>query len=176
MKAWVNQTFMGVPATIGEDRALTNLVLQSGYRVVYQREAVVLTKIPATFQGLRRMLLRWARSNVRESLVMATFMLGRFRRGDDGGGWVRFFSALQLFQLTVCEALKFGLVAQLFMHPFSTLAAMTAGCRVGSIIPATVYHFRYGGWFGWRWAVPYSFLWLYYLSWISLWGFMSASR
>ncbi len=175
LRGWVRQSFLGVPATIGEDRALTNLVLKSGYWVVYQREAVVLTKIPATFRGLRRMLLRWARSNVRESLVMSTFMLRRFRKGE-GGWWIRLVSALQLFQLTVGEALKVGLVAELALAPFSTFGVLTAGCLVGSIIPATVYHLRYGTWFGWRWAVPYSFLWLYGLSWVSFWGLMSASR
>jgi len=70
LTGWANQTFMGSPATIGEDRALTNLILGCGSRVVYQRDAVVLTKVPTRFSGLRRMLLRWARSNVRENLVM----------------------------------------------------------------------------------------------------------
>ncbi len=175
LKGWVRQTFLGVPATIGEDRALTNLVLKNGYWVVYQREAVVLTKIPATFRGLRRMLLRWARSNVRESIVMSTFMVRRFRKGE-GGWWIRMVSGLQIFQLSVYEALKVGLLAELVLAPLSTLSIMTLGCLVGSIVPATVYHLRYGTWFGWRWAVPYSFLWLYGLSWVSLWGLVSAAR
>ncbi len=176
LKGWVKQAFLGTQATIGEDRALTNLVLKSGHRVVYQREAVVLTKIPAGFKGLSRMMLRWARSNVRESLVMATFVLRRFRHGDGGGGWIRILSALQLFQLTVGEALKVGLLAELIMRPLPTLCILAVGCLVSSIVPATVYHFRHGTWFGWRWAVPYSFLSIFLLSWISFWGLMSAAR
>jgi hyaluronan synthase len=173
---WVNQTFMGEPAAIGEDRALTNLVLACGYRVVYQREAVVMTKIPISFKGLRRMLLRWARSNVRENLVMLSFILGRFRPADRGSGWIRLFSATQLFRMTMGEASKFAVVVQLYLAFVPTLIAMSIGCVIGAVLPALVYQFRYGGWFGWRWAIPYAFYWLFCLCWISLWGLVTAPR
>jgi hyaluronan synthase len=176
LTGWVKQAFLGTPASIGEDRALTNLVLKSGYRVVYQREAVVLTKIPATFRGLRRMLLRWARSNVRESIVMMTFVIRRFRKGDGGGGWIRFISGMQIFQLTVGEALKVGVLAEFLMKPLPTFRILVVGCLIHSLLPAAIYHVRYRNWFGWMWAVPYSFLSVFILSWISLWGLMSASR
>jgi hyaluronan synthase len=173
---WSNQTFMGRPAAIGEDRALTNLILGCGYRVVYQREAVVLTKIPSTFTGLRRMLLRWARSNVRENLVMLSFIMGRFRPNDSGGGWIRLFSATQLFRMTLGEAFKFAVVAQLVLAPVYTLVILAVGCIISASLPALVYQKRHGGWFGWRWAIPYSFYWLFCLYWISLWGLLTASR
>jgi hyaluronan synthase len=173
---WVNQTFMGSPATIGEDRALTNLVLGCGFRVVYQREAVVMTKIPITFKGLRRMMLRWARSNVRENLVMLSFIIGRFRPADSGSGWIRLFSATQLFRMTMGEASKFALAAQLYLAFVPTLMIMMAGCIISALLPALVYQWRYGGWFGWRWAIPYAFFWLFGLCWISLWGLVTAPR
>jgi len=176
LPAWAEQTFMGMPATIGEDRALTNCVLGCGYRVVYQREAVVFTKIPSDFQGLRRMMTRWARSNVRESLVMATFIFRRFRRGDSGGGLVCIFGIFGLFRMIGCEALKVGLLLHLFAHPLATLHALTAGCLLSSVMPALVYHVRYGSWLGWRWSIPYSFFWMFGLSWVSFWGLLSASR
>jgi hyaluronan synthase len=173
---WVNQTFMGEPAAIGEDRALTNLVLGCGYRVVYQRKAIVMTKIPIDFKGLRRMLLRWARSNVRENLVMLSFIMGRFRSADSGSGWIRLFSATQLFRMTMGEASKFAVAAQLYLAFVPTLIAMAIGCIIGAVLPAVVYQWRYGGWFGWRWAIPYSFYWLFCLCWISLWGLVTAPR
>ncbi|MCL5405937.1 MAG: glycosyltransferase [Deltaproteobacteria bacterium] len=176
LKGWVKQAFLGTPATIGEDRALTNLVLKSGYRVVYQREAVVLTKIPATFRGLRRMLLRWARSNVRESIVMMTFVIRKFRKGDAGGGWIRCISGMQMFRLTVGEALKVGVLAEFLMKPLPTFRVLVVGCLISSLVPAAVYELRYRTWFGWLWAVPYSFLSVFILSWISLWALMSAPR
>ncbi len=73
MNAWVNQKFLGHPAVIGEDRALTNLILKSGYAVVFQRSAVVLTRVPQTYRGVCKMLIRWARSNIRENLEMLLF-------------------------------------------------------------------------------------------------------
>jgi hyaluronan synthase len=173
---WVNQTFMGEPAAIGEDRALTNLVLACGYRVVYQREAVVMTKIPIDFKGLRKMLLRWARSNVRENLVMLSFIMGRFRPADSGSGWIRLFSATQLFRMTMGEASKFAVAAQLYLAFVPTLIAMAIGCIIGAVLPAVVYQWRHGGWFGWRWAIPYAFYWLFALCWISLWGLVTAPR
>lgn len=176
LASWVHQTFMGSPATIGEDRSLTNFVLRSGFRVVYQRDAVVYTKVPDNYRGLRRMMMRWARSDVRESLVMATFMLRRFRPADSGGGWVRVFGVLQLVRLAVTEALKIGLLAHLLINPVPTVMMLTLGCFTGAAVPAIVYQWRYGGSFGWRWAVPYSFYRLFALSWISFWGLFSATR
>ena len=176
LESWINQTFMGCPATIGEDRALTNLVLSCGFRVVYQRKAVVLTKIPISYTGLRRMLLRWARSNVRENLVMLTFILGRFRPTDKGSGWIRLFSTTQFIRMTLVEAFKFAVIGQLLMVPLHTLLILAVACIISALLPALVYQKRYGGWFGWQWAIPYAFYWLFCLYWISFWGLLTASR
>jgi hyaluronan synthase len=173
---WAGQKFMGIPAAIGEDRALTNLVLGLGFRVVYQREAVVLTKMPVAYSGLRRMLLRWARSNVRENLVMLAFLIRRFRPHDSGAGWIRFFTATQLFRMTFGEAFKFAVLVQLALTPLPTIGFLTIGCLISAVVPAVVHQKRRGGWFGWKWALPYTFYWLYTLSWIPLWGVFTASR
>jgi hyaluronan synthase len=176
LPAWSNQTFMGRHATIGEDRALTNLVLGCGFRVVYQRKAVVLTKVPVTYTGLRKMLLRWARSNVRENLVMLSFITRRFRPTDGGSIWIRLFSTTQIIRMTLGEAFKLAVMAQLLMIPVHTLFALAVACVISACLPALVYQTRYGGWFGWRWAIPYSFYWVLCLYWISLWGLLTASR
>ena len=167
---------MGIPAAIGEDRALTNLVISRGFRVVYQREAVVLTKMPVTYAGLRRMLLRWARSNVRENLVMLSFVTRRFRSGDSGSGWVRLFIATQLVRMIFGESFKFAVLAELVLSPLPTLKLLAAGCLISAALPAIVHQIRRGGWFGWCWAVPYAFYWLFALSWIPLWGMFTAPR
>ncbi|MBN2418166.1 MAG: glycosyltransferase family 2 protein, partial [Deltaproteobacteria bacterium] len=176
LTGWLNQTFMGKRANIGEDRALTNLILSLGYRVVYQRKAMVKTKIPVTYNGLRKMLLRWARSNVRENLVMFSFVTRRFRPLDSGSNWIRLFSATQLFRLTLGEGFKFALVAQLLLNPAPTLLFMILGCFIAALLPSIVYQKQYGNWFGWHWAVPFSFFWLFGLSWISVWGLITAPR
>lgn len=75
LKAWRNQTFLGAPCTFGEDRALTNLILQQGLNTVYQRNAVVHTIVPETYSKLVKMYLRWERSYVREEWKFITQVL-----------------------------------------------------------------------------------------------------
>jgi len=68
---WVNQTFMGVRSDIGEDRSMTNFILEQGYDTVYQRSAVVQTIAPTSYSQLCKMYLRWDRSFLREELRFA---------------------------------------------------------------------------------------------------------
>lgn len=65
---WMAQTFLGRRCTYGEDRALTNFILDRGYNTVYQRSAVVRTVVPWTYTKLCKMYLRWDRSYVREEI------------------------------------------------------------------------------------------------------------
>ena len=65
---WENQRFLGTQCTYGEDRALTNYILQTGHDAVYQRTAVVQTVVPETYAKLCKMYLRWDRSYIREEL------------------------------------------------------------------------------------------------------------
>jgi hyaluronan synthase len=176
LSTWINQTFMGKRATIGEDRAMTNLILRMGYRVVYQRKAVVNTKIPTTFTGLRKMLLRWARSNVRENLVMFSFITRRFRPYDSGSNWIRLFSVTQLFRLTIGEAFKIAILIQLLMNPVTTLILIAIGSVTSAILPSIIYQKQHHNTFGWRWALPFSFYWVFALSWVSFWGLYTAAQ
>jgi hyaluronan synthase len=57
-----------VPCTYGEDRALTNFILEAGFHTVYQRTAVVHTVAPETYGKLCKMFLRWDRSYIREEI------------------------------------------------------------------------------------------------------------
>ncbi len=77
MPAWEHQTFFGVPCTFGEDRGLTNCILDAGYDTVYQRTAVVHTVVPETYAKLCKMYLRWDRSYIREELRFARIVWKR---------------------------------------------------------------------------------------------------
>jgi hyaluronan synthase len=68
LDAWINQKFLGVQCTFGEDRAMTNFILSLGYDAVYQRTGKVHTVVPWTYRKLCKMYLRWDRSYVRESI------------------------------------------------------------------------------------------------------------
>lgn len=74
---WLNQRFMGVSCTIGEDRALTNDILEMGYDTIYQHSAVVHTVVPESYRKLCRMYLRWDRSYIREELRLARILWKR---------------------------------------------------------------------------------------------------
>lgn len=65
---WLHQQFLGVRATYGEDRALTNYILDQGYDSVYQRTGVVHTIVPTTYTKLCKMYMRWDRSYIREEI------------------------------------------------------------------------------------------------------------
>jgi hyaluronan synthase len=77
---WVNQKFMDLPCTYGEDRGLTTFVLKMGYMTRYQTNAVVYTHVPPTFSGMNKMYLRWTRSFIRESILFARFMFKPYRK------------------------------------------------------------------------------------------------
>src|SRR5258705_894487 len=75
--AWENQHFLGAPCTFGEDRALTNFILATGYDTVYQNAAVVHTVVPDSYGKLCKMYLRWDRSYVREETRFARIVWAR---------------------------------------------------------------------------------------------------
>lgn len=73
LTAFEHQRFMGAPATVGDDRSLTNMVLRD-WRVVYEARAISQTIVPTTLRGFLRQQIRWKRSWTRESLILARFI------------------------------------------------------------------------------------------------------
>ncbi|MGB9894222.1 MAG: glycosyltransferase family 2 protein, partial [Candidatus Saccharicenans sp.] len=71
---WVGQKFLGTECNHGEDRALTNLILNRGYLVKYQSRAVVFTRVPENIPQINRMYLRWTRGYIRESWFFIRFI------------------------------------------------------------------------------------------------------
>ena len=71
LEPWLEQRFLGARCTYGEDRALTNAILERGFDTVYQGSAVVHTLVPDTYAKLCKMYLRWDRSYVREEIRFA---------------------------------------------------------------------------------------------------------
>lgn len=74
---WLNQTFFGRPATFGDDRSLTNSLLERGYKVVYQDDARTTTIVPDDHRTFLRQQMRWKRSWFRETLRAMGFMWKR---------------------------------------------------------------------------------------------------
>ncbi len=112
LERWRNQHFLGSRCTFGEDRAMTNYLLDSGYDALYQRTAVVHTVVPHAFGKLCRMLLRWDRSYVREELRFArivwkrpwpTRLLASFDRFITNGRFPISYSGLAVLPLVLAH-------------------------------------------------------------------------
>lgn len=76
LDSWLNQSFLGVQATFGDDRSLTNFMLRR-YRVIYDCEAVCTTLVPTRYRVFFRQQLRWKKSWIRETLLGCRFMWRR---------------------------------------------------------------------------------------------------
>lgn len=70
---WLNQTFFGQKATFGDDRSMTNFVLQN-HRTSYQDSAVCSTIVPNRYNIFLKQQMRWKRSWLRESLIAGSFI------------------------------------------------------------------------------------------------------
>lgn len=66
IEPWLNQTFLGKPSTFGDDRSLTNFVLQRSWRVLYAPDAVATTNVPEHLRQFLKQQLRWKKSWLRE--------------------------------------------------------------------------------------------------------------
>jgi hyaluronan synthase len=65
----VTQRVFGIAMHVGDDRVLTNEILRSGWRTVYQSTARVETDAPNTWRDFWRQQLRWGRSSQRETFL-----------------------------------------------------------------------------------------------------------
>ncbi len=67
LEGFINERFLGQPCTSGDDRYMTSIILQKGYKTVLQTTSIVYTNCPDTFIGFLKQQLRWARSSQRET-------------------------------------------------------------------------------------------------------------
>jgi hyaluronan synthase len=169
LKQWRAQTFMGLPANIGEDRALTNYVLRQGYYTSYQRSALVHTMVPETYRGLCRMYLRWDRSNFRENWVQFKFIFSRYRSKHWVLPIVDFFITQIEFPLTYLFLSL--LLVSFWLYP---IVALKFFVGLGVLTLIWMYHyihqerdmdFIYG--------IIYSYFAFFALNWVQPWAFLT---
>ncbi|MFD2371227.1 glycosyltransferase family 2 protein [Brevibacillus sp. GCM10020057] len=72
-EAWLTQTFLGQPATFGDDRSMTNFILKT-HRTSYQDSAICSTIVPSDMGVFLKQQMRWKRSWLRESLRASAFI------------------------------------------------------------------------------------------------------
>lgn len=170
---WINQTFMGQPSDIGEDRAMTNMILKQGFSVLFQKNAVVLTSVPEEYSSLYKMFIRWGRSNVRENLMMAQYVFRDFRNESKFGTRLLFLNQSLSILLTIPFLLfMFFLIVT---HPLLFLSSTLLGILIVSSFPVIFYAKRYsmGEAF---WAYSYSIFYTFTLFWIAPYALITANK
>ncbi len=173
LEEWINQTFMGTPSDIGEDRAMTNMILKQGYHVLFQRNAYAYTNVPEKYTGLYKMFIRWGRSNVRESIAMSKYVFTNFRKGPKLGTRLLFISqSIEILMSYPFILLMFYFVAT---HPILFLSSTLASILVVSSFSVLFYAKRYKLNQSF-WAYSYSILYTFGLFWITPYAIATASR
>ena len=173
LDGWFEQKFLGRRATIGEDRAMTNMIIRDGWKVKFQSDATVYTNIPAGYTKACKMLLRWARSNIRETIVMSRFLFTSFRRSGKSGARINFI--LNCFNLLMPRALAGALVAGAYIESDVYLLQLLAGASVWACASAIFYALRRRNSDA-LYAFAYSVFWLFGLSWITPYAMLTPAN
>lgn len=174
LEEWLNQTFMGQPSDIGEDRAMTNMILKQGYKVLFQRNACVLTNTPEKYKNLYKMFIRWERSNVRENIMMSKFAFTNFRQGPKTG--TRILLLNQWLKVIMAYPLLMLMFLFVLTHPLLFLSSCLMSVFIFSSVQVFFYSKRQKSILESMWAYPYSIFYMFTLFWITPYAIATASR
>lgn len=171
---WLDQKFMGCAANIGEDRAIATLILGAGHRIVHQRTARCITRMPVTYNGMCRMLIRWNRSDIRENFLMLR-PLFRNKGFLSGRNWLLFFHWIPLM-LNIMLPIFFVPLFLFFLtatnHLLLFLACNIMATCFFTLIPAVIYGKSRPG-ANSSWPYIYGFYYPVALFWIYPWSFFT---
>ncbi len=170
---WINQTFMGQPSDIGEDRAMTNMILKQGKHVLFQRNAVAYTNVPEKYPGLYKMFIRWGRSNVRENIAMAKYVFTNFREGNKFGSRLLFLA--QSLRIIMSYPMVLFMLFFVLTHPLLFLGSTMLSILIISSFSVLFYAHRYEIKES-VWAYTYSVFYTFGLFWITPYAIATASR
>ena len=177
LPGWCNETFFGRPANIGEDRAITNLILKHDHDVVFQRNAVAFTNVPADYTGLCKMFLRWARSNIRENIAMLRFAFKKLNWNWIGLQINLFMQIIWMFTpicfiLTTAyciavDALAFFYSVITVITLWSTIPAFFYACRYSKNESLWSYVYGIFNFLALSWIAPYALLTIHQSGWLT---------
>ena len=170
---WINQTFMGQPSDIGEDRAMTNMILKQGQHVLFQKNAIAYTNVPDQYLGLYKMFIRWGRSNVRENLEMAKYVFSNFKEKGKIGTRILFIS--QFLKIIMSYPLLISMLFFVLVHPLLFLGSTLVSILVASTFSVLFFTSQYKTTEG-IWAYSYSILYTFALFWITPYAIATANR
>jgi hyaluronan synthase len=159
---WMNQRFLGRPCVTGEDRAMTNLFLREGWLTAYQGNAVVWARMPHTYGGVVKMFLRWARSNIRETVFLFRFLFAPLRRRHLTA--FRFNMILTTLAMIMPVLLIFNSTTLLLTNGDYVLRHL--GLVILYAMPMSLIYYRNERDSDWVWLFVYGFFWVPCMSWI----------
>ncbi|MBR7131315.1 MAG: glycosyltransferase [Lentisphaeria bacterium] len=169
---WLDQSFLGTPSKIGEDRAIATLLLRSDWRIEYQSAACAETSLPADYSGMCRTLLRWTRSDIRENILMTPFVLRKLKQPDRRS--LNLFIHWFLLSINIILPLIMLPAALFFIFSQKSisfcLAVIIISTLISSLIPAAVYWQKRRNFREMIWAFVFGFFSQAALSWISIYS------
>ncbi|MBF0694670.1 MAG: glycosyltransferase family 2 protein [Flavobacterium sp.] len=170
---WINQTFMGQPSDIGEDRAMTNMIMKNGHHVLFQRNAYAYTNVPEKYSGLYKMFIRWDRSNVRENIMMSKYVFKNFRSESKVGARLLFLN--QSLKIVMTYPFLLFMLFFIAVHPLLFLSSTLVSILVASSFSVLFYAKRYTFAESF-WAYSYSLLYTFGLFWITPYAIATAAK
>jgi hyaluronan synthase len=169
---WMNQTFLGVPCLTGEDRSMTNLICAQGHHSFFQSTAIVWAKMPSCYTGMVKMFLRWARSNIRETVVLLSYLFKPFRADYLWG--FRFNSVLIASTLIVPYFFIAKSYYLLLTNPFWAFRYLVIVVIMS--IPMALIYLRNEMDSDFAWVVAYECFWILACQWIMPYAFLTCRR
>lgn len=173
LEDWITQTFMGQPSDIGEDRAMTNMILKQGYHVLFQRNAYVLTNTPEEYKNLYKMFIRWERSNVRENIMMSKFAFTNYREESKVGPRILLLN--QWLRVIMAYPMTMLMLYFIFTQPLLFISSALVSIFIFSSIQVFFYSKRYSLAESF-WAYPYSLFYTFTLFWITPYAIATANK
>jgi hyaluronan synthase len=170
---WIDQKFMGKSSDIGEDRALTNMILKQGYSVLFQKNAYAYTNVPEDYIGLYKMFIRWDRSNVRENIAMSKYVFTNFKKGNKFGSRLLFVT--QSIKMIMSYPFLLFMLYFLLSHPALFISSTLFSILIVSTFPVLFYAKRYDSKEAF-WAYSYSILYTFGLFWITPYAIATAGK
>lgn len=114
---WLNEHFLGLPVTWGDDRGLTNWVIKRGYRTIYTDEAKACTIVPLKLSQFIKQQVRWKKGWFVNSMFVSKFILKK----EPFVALVYFFPLTLVTILTPFMAARAMIYVPLARNDFATL-------------------------------------------------------
>lgn len=173
LEEWINQKFMGKTSDIGEDRALTNMILRQGLQVLFQKNSFVFTNSPESYEQLNKMFIRWERSNVRENIEMTKFAFCDFR--TKGKFDVRFLLINQWINVILSIPFTILMFYLMLSNPILFLSSTFLGIFIFSSLQAFLYSRKYN-FLESIWFYTYSIFYTFTLFWITPYAILTVGK